>query len=81
MNHKKAREIERKFLLKGLPSDVRRAKRSRILQGYLAAEPDDRHVRLRKKGKKASLTFKLVHGAGEREEREIKLTPKQFDAL
>ena len=81
MNHKKAREIERKFLLKVLPSDVRRAKRSRILQGYLAAEPDDRHVRLRKKGKKASLTFKLVHDSGVREEREIKLTPKQFDAL
>src|SRR5204862_6302703 len=61
--------------------DVRRAKRSRILQGYLAAEPDDRHVRLRKKGKKASLTFKVVHSGGEREEREIKLSGKQFAAL
>jgi adenylate cyclase len=44
------------------------------------AEPDDRHVRLRKKGKSASLTFKIVDGIV-REEREIKLTAQQFAAL
>jgi adenylate cyclase len=81
MKHKNSREIERKFLIKHLPPELRRARRYSILQGYLAAEPDDRHVRLRKKGKNASLTFKLVHGRGVREEREIALTPKQFAAL
>ena len=37
-------------------------------------------MRLRKKGKTASLTFKVGRGA-QREEREIKLSPKQFAAL
>jgi adenylate cyclase len=37
-------------------------------------------VRLRKKGKTASLTFKVGRGA-HREEREIKLSAKQFSAL
>jgi adenylate cyclase len=76
-----AREIERKFLIKRLPPELKRARRYWIAQGYLAAEPDDRHVRLRKKGKDASLTFKLAQPAGVREEREIKLTSKQFAAL
>lgn len=80
MNQKKTREIERKFLIKRLPSNLRRHKSSRILQGYLATEPDERHVRLRKKGKNTSLTFKLVRGHV-RDEREIALTPKQFAAL
>jgi adenylate cyclase len=76
-----SREIERKFLIKRLPADLKRWRRFSIRQGYLAAEPDDRHVRLRKKGNRASLTFKLVQGKGVREEREIILTPKQFAAL
>ncbi len=37
-------------------------------------------MRLRKKGKTASLTFKVGRSA-HREEREIKLSPKQFAAL
>ncbi len=75
-----SREIERKFLLKQLPERLRQARRCVIAQGYLAAEPGGRHVRLRKKGKTASLTFKVGCGA-HREEREIKLSPKQFAAL
>ena len=76
------REIERKFLVKRLPPQLKKARRHAIAQGYLAAEPDDRHVRVRKKGSDASLTFKIVHGDGSlREEREIKLTPRQFAAL
>jgi adenylate cyclase len=74
------REIERKFLLKQLPERLKQARRCVIAQGYLAAEPGGRHVRLRKKGKTASLTFKMGRGA-HREEREIKLSPKQFAAL
>jgi CYTH domain-containing protein len=74
------REIERKFLVKQLPEKLNRWRRYIIAQGYLASEPGGRHVRLRKKGKTASLTFKVGRGA-HREEREIKLTPKQFAEL
>jgi adenylate cyclase len=75
-----SREIERKFLLKRLPEELKRSRRYVIAQGYLATEPAGRQVRLRKKGKTASLTFKMGRGAA-REEREIKLSPKQFAAL
>jgi adenylate cyclase len=73
-------EIERKFLLKQLPDQMNRSRHYVIEQGYLATEPAGRQVRLRKKGKTASLTFKVGRGA-HREEREIKLSPKQFAAL
>src|SRR5205809_6316787 len=75
-----SREIERKFLLKQLPEKLDRSRRYIIAQGYLATEPAGRQVRLRKKGKTASLTFKMGRGSS-REEREIKLSPKQFAAL
>src|SRR5436190_15699476 len=74
------REIERKYLLKRLPEDLNRWRRYVIAQGYLATEPAGRQVRLRKKGKTASLTFKVGRGRS-REEREIKLSSKQFAAL
>ena len=74
------REIERKFLIRQLPAGLKRARSFAIAQGYLATEPDDRHVRVRRKGRSASLTFKLVRGST-REEREIKLSAKQFTAL
>ena len=74
------REIERKFLIKCLPAEIKRARHYSIAQGYLVTEPDDRHVRLRRAGRNASLTFKLVRGSV-RDEREINLTPKQFAAL
>ena len=76
----KNREIERKFLVKELPDRLKQVRRCAIAQGYLAAEAGGRHVRLRKKGKKASLTFKVGRGA-HREEREITLSAKQFAAL
>ena len=75
-----SREIERKFLLKQLPENLKRARRYVIAQGYLATEPAGRQVRLRKKGKTPSLTFKVGRG-GSREEREITLSSKQFAAL
>jgi len=74
------REIERKFLLRQLPDQLKRSRHYVIEQGYLATEPAGRQVRLRKKGKTASLTFKVGRGA-HREEREIRLSPKQFAAL
>ena len=74
------REIERKFLVKELPPGLDRFRSYPIAQGYLANEPGGRHVRLRKKGKTASLTFKVGRGNA-REEREIQLSAKQFAAL
>jgi CYTH domain-containing protein len=80
MKHKTTREIERKFLIKRLPVEILRSRHFPIAQGYLANEPRGRHVRLRKRGKVASLTFKVGRGSA-REEREIRLSPKQFDLL
>jgi CYTH domain-containing protein len=74
------REIERKFLVRQLPENLKRRRHYPIEQGYLATEPAGRQVRLRKKAKTASLTFKVGRGA-HREEREIRLSPKQFTAL
>jgi adenylate cyclase len=74
------REIERKFLVKWLPDNLKRARHFIIEQGYLATESAGRQVRLRKRGKATSLTFK-VGRSSHREEREIKLSPKQFAAL
>jgi CYTH domain-containing protein len=74
------REIERKFLLKRLPDKLKGSRCYIIEQGYLASESAGRQVRLRKKAKAATLTFKVGRGS-HREEREIRLSPKQFAAL
>lgn len=74
------REIERKFLVKELPPGLKHFQSYPIAQGYLANETGGRHVRLRRRGKTASLTFKVGRGTS-REEREIKLSAKQFAAL
>src|SRR6185312_11220885 len=79
-HHVSAREIERKFLIKRLPLQILRSRHFRLAQGYLANEPGGRHVRLRKKGKVASLTFKVGRSTA-REEREIRLSPKQLAIL
>jgi adenylate cyclase len=79
-HHASSREIERKFLIKRLPGKIRRSRHFPIAQGYLANEPGGRHVRLRKKAKTASLTFKVGRGTS-REEREIRLSPQQFALL
>ena len=79
-HHHSSREIERKFLIKRLPVKILRSRHFPIAQGYLANEPRGRHVRLRKKGKSAFLTFKVGRGSS-REEREIRLSPAQFALL
>lgn len=75
------REIERKFLLKRVPADLKKFPHNEIAQGYLAVEPGGIQVRLRKKGAVRSLTFKRGSSKGTREEREIRLSAEQFDAL
>jgi adenylate cyclase len=79
-HHVSSREIERKFLIKRLPVAILRSRHFPIAQGYLANEPRGRHVRLRKKAKTPSLTFKVGRGSS-REEREIRLSAKQFALL
>lgn len=79
-HHVSSREIERKFLIRHLPVKILRARHFRLAQGYLANERGGRHVRLRKKGKGMSLTFKVGRSSS-REEREIKLSAAQFGML
>ena len=79
-HHVSSREIERKFLIKRLPMEILQSRHFRIAQGYLANEPGGRHVRLRKKSNTMSLTFKVGRGST-REEREIRLSQKQFATL
>jgi adenylate cyclase len=79
-HHVSSREIERKFLIKRLPLEILRSRHCTIAQGYLANEAGSRHVRLRKRGKTASLTFK-VGGGSAREEHEVRLSAKQFATL
>lgn len=74
------REIERKFLLKRYPEGLKKFPHDTITQGYLAVGPGGLQVRLRKKGAVRSLTFKQGT-KGTREEREIRLSVEQFDAL
>src|SRR5437879_5635843 len=73
-------EIERKFLLTRIPENLTSYPHDEIEQGYLAAERSGTQVRLRKKGNARTLTFKRCY-KNAREEREIRLSAAQFDAL
>jgi CYTH domain-containing protein len=74
------REIERKFLLKRFPPNLKKYPHDTIEQGYLAVGRGGLQVRLRKKGAVLSLTYKQGT-RGEREEREIRLSLEQFKTL
>ncbi|PZR74548.1 MAG: adenylate cyclase [Chthoniobacterales bacterium] len=75
-----AREIERKFLLKQLPPNLGHLRKEVIAQGYLVAGRDGTQVRLRKGGRRYSLTLKRGRGF-ERDEIEVGLTRVQFAQL
>jgi adenylate cyclase len=79
-NGKVAREIERKFLLKRLPPKLRQFRSRAIEQGYLSVKSDGTQIRLRKAGRRHSLTIKLGGGLS-RQEIEVDLTRDQFEAL
>jgi CYTH domain-containing protein len=74
------REIERKFLLKRFPPDLKKFPHDTIEQGYLAVGRGGLQVRLRKKGSILSLAYKEGTRGG-REEREIRLSLAQFNTL
>lgn len=74
------REIERKFLVRQMPADLKRYPSAEISQGYLVSRDDGVQVRLRKSDERHSLTYK--RGLGNvREEREVELTAEQFAVL
>ena len=72
-------EIERKFLLRGVPPAMRYAHREPIRQGYLALDGDT-EVRIRITPKGAVMTIKAGRG-GVRVEEEIALQSRQAEAL
>jgi adenylate cyclase len=72
-------EIERKFLVRELPSEVRDARRDEIEQGYLVVGPVEVRVR-RRSGAPSELTVKSGGGL-RRVEVNLALTPEQFDEL
>jgi adenylate cyclase len=72
-------EIERKFLLAGVPATMRLAPREPIRQGYLALDGDT-EVRVRITPKRAVLTIKAGRGAVRAEE-EVELDKRRGDAL
>ena len=71
-----SKEIEKKFLLTGLPSGI--TKGIRILQGYLSV--GDPEVRVRKKAEKFYLTRKGGEGFI-REEEEYEISKEIFEIL
>jgi len=79
-NGKVSREIERKFLVKRLPPNLRQYHSRTIEQGYLAAKTDGTQIRLRKSRRHHSLTIKRGRGIS-RQEIEIDLTRDQFEEL
>jgi adenylate cyclase len=72
-------EIERKFLLDGLPPTMRYARRVPIRQGYIALDGDI-EVRVRLTPKAAVLTIKAGRG-GVRTEEEVTLDSRRGAAL
>jgi adenylate cyclase len=77
---KTAHEIERKFLVRELPPNLKECENRPIEQGYFAPKRDGTQVRLRKAGTQYSLTFKRGRGL-KRQEWEIALIPEQFNEL
>ena len=75
-----ATEIERKYLIAGLPKSVAMSGPVFIKQGYIVIASDGTEVRLRHKGEKFFQTVKRGSGLT-REESEIELTEQQFEVL
>lgn len=73
-------EIERKFLLRRFPRGFTKFPHHQIDQGYLTIARDRSHVRVRRKGRVYTLTFKRGSATG-REEREIRLNRAQWEIL
>jgi len=73
-------EIERRFLVKRLPSGWKRRAFSQIVQGYFPMATRDIEIRLRRNGSQHFITIKGGHGR-KRLEEEIKIPEPRFRAL
>jgi len=73
-------EIERKFLVRECPPNLRDSPVTHILQGYLAITEEGSEIRLRKRDDVQTLTVKTGRGL-KRSEFEITITHDQFDEL
>ncbi|MGO9752179.1 MAG: CYTH domain-containing protein [Solirubrobacteraceae bacterium] len=73
-------EIERKFLVASLPSDLTSHRSYAITQGYIAVGADGAEVRLRRAGERLLLSAKRGGGLV-REEAEVALSDEQFETL
>ena len=74
-----AKEIERKFLVKKLPDNLKQYPFEKIRQGYIYINPDGSEERLRSKGGRLYRTHKSG-GFEIREEKEIEISKKEFEA-
>lgn len=72
-------EIERKFLVRQVPDEVRSGAADRIRQGYLTIDPVEVRIRSRA-GRRHELTVKSAGGLS-RVEVNVPLTDEQFDEL
>ena len=73
-------EIERKFLINRIPSNLHLYRKTDIAQGYLAVDDDGTEIRLRKKGNEYFQTIK--NGKGKiRNEFEVEISAEQFYGL
>src|SRR5436190_20215583 len=73
-------EIERKFLLRSLPPNWKRAPNSLIRQGYFPLRGKQVEIRLREKGAQHFITVKAGRGRV-RLEQEIPISKKCLQAL
>lgn len=73
-------ELERKWLVREAPAEVRAAQGEPIEQGYLAAEEGGGEVRLRRRAGRCFITVKSTGGLVRRE-LETELSAEQFEAL
>lgn len=73
-------EIERKFLLLGIPEQLNNTQSKELRQGYLAIAPDGSEARIRCSGDVQTMTIKQGKGLS-RQEDEIVISNDLFDAL
>jgi adenylate cyclase len=73
-------EIERKFVLPEVPTQLEPARADRIQQGYLAVAGDGVEVRIRRRGDATTLTVKSGPGHV-RVEEELPIDARRFDVL
>lgn len=77
-------ELELTFLAKELPTEIKTAKPTRIVDIYIPDTPDHSHLRLRQKGEQYEITKKMpiIKGnASEQIEQTISLTQEEFMTL